>query len=208
MKDEQGGPAYGRTNWRRFALAVAVPAVATGVAVMGMANGALAAQFAVSGQTFKISADKLEGEGFVQYGSAVADKDGKRQFVATSGIGKAKLTKLCQSVKVPGLPVSLVINAGGGGNPATAENLLIDMTELSGKATFTDMNIGQDASTLTAGGPKAHGAEGAFGQQAGSVVIEDLRQVSWATSAGSFTLTGLDLKVDVGSASKPAKECF
>lgn len=196
-----------RTNWRRFALAVTVPTVVAGALVFGMANGAVAAQFAVSGQTFKISADRLDGTGFTQYGGVVVEKNGKQHPVATSGIADAKLTNLCQSVKIPSMPISLVINAGGGGSPARATDLLIDMEELNGNAVFTNINIGQDASTLDAAGPKAHGAAGAFGQQADKVVIDDLKQISWSTTAGSFALTGLKLKIDVASNGKP-KECF
>jgi hypothetical protein len=85
--------------------------------------------------------------------------------------------------------------------------MLIDMAELGGDATFTNINIGQDASTLRAGGPTAHGEGGAFGQQADKVVIEDLRQIALATTAGSFKLTGLSLKLDVSSSGTP-KECF
>jgi hypothetical protein len=197
----------GHTSWRRFALAAAIPAVAAGAIVLGVANGAVAASFAVSGGTFKIAADKLDGEGFTQYGGSVRDKAGKTYPVATSGIADAKLTNLCQSVRVPGLPISLVITAGGGGNPAHATDMLIDMAVLRGEATFTNIKIGQDASTLTAAGPNAHGAEGAFGQQADRVVIDKLQQVSYATSAGSFQLTGLNLALDVASNGQP-KECF
>jgi hypothetical protein len=166
-----------------------------------MANGAIAASFAVSGQTFKVSADKLEGEGFVQYGGVVRDKAGNAHPVAVSAIEDATLHNLCQSVKVPNLPVVLTINAGGGGDPATATNLLIDMQQLEGDATFTNIKIGRDASDLGAGAA----AQGSFGQNADSVVIDDLKQVAWSTSAGVFTLNGLRLKVNVGA---DAKECF
>jgi hypothetical protein len=210
-QDPQGDPVHdappSRTNWRRFALAATIPTVVAGGLVLAMANGAIAASFAVSGQTFKISADRLDGTGFTQYGSMVAEKNGTPHPVAQSGIADAKLTNLCQSVKVPNLPISLVIRAGGGGNPAHATDLLINMDELNGNATFTNINIGQDASTLNAAGPAAHGAAGAFGQQADKVVIDNLRQISWSTSAGSFALTGLNLKVDFASDGKP-KECF
>ena len=76
--------------------------------------------------------------------------------MAVSGIREAELYDLCQSVKMPGVPVVLTINAGGGGKPATASDLLIDIDELEGDAEFKDINIGQDASTLK-GGPRAHG---------------------------------------------------
>src|SRR5207248_8232712 len=111
VNDAHGSPALGRTRWRRFA-AVLVPALAlAGVIVFGMANGAIAASFAVSGSTFKVSADELVGTGFVQYGGLAVDKAGRQHPVAVSGIGKATLTNLCQSVVAPG-GISLVIRAG------------------------------------------------------------------------------------------------
>jgi uncharacterized protein DUF6230 len=210
VKDAQGNLVQGRTRWRRFA-AVAVPAVAVaGAIVVGMANGAIAASFAVSGSTFKVSADALDGTGFVQYGGVAVEKGGtgvpgdpKTHLVAVSGIKDATLTNLCQSVVPPGLPISMVIRAGGGGNPAHATDLLIDMEQLSGDATFTNIHIGQDASTLTAAGPNAHGLAGQFGQQADAVHIDNLKQVAWSTSAGTFTLNGLSLKVSLTK-----EECF
>ncbi len=195
--------APGRTRWRRFA-ALAVPALAAaGFIVFGMSNGAIAASFAVSGQTFKVSADKLEGNGFVQYGGVTKDSEGVEHPVAVSGITRATLTNLCQSVKVPGAPVVLTINAGGGSKPATANNLLLDITELRGDATFTNIEIGRDAGSLNKGPGK--GASGAFGQQSDRIVINNLEQVAWSTTAGTFTLNGLRLKVNVGD---DAKECF
>ncbi|WP_091552528.1 DUF6230 family protein [Micromonospora pattaloongensis] len=183
-----------------------VPAAAVaGAIVFGMANGAIAASFAVSGQTFKVSASKLEGDGFAQYGGLVHDRTGAESPVAVSGIRSAKLYDLCQSVKVPGAPIVLTINAGGDGDPATASNLMIDMNSLEGDATFTNIEIGRDASTLDAGPASAKGQAGAFGQQADSVVITDLKQVARSTSAGTFALTGLKLNLNVGP---NAKECF
>lgn len=210
MKDAQGDSAYGRTNWRRFAVAVGVPAVvATGI-VLGVANGALAASFAVSGQSFKISADKLDGTGFAQYGSQDVNVDGTKVFpIAASGIKDAKLYNLCQSVVVPIAPISLTIRAGRDeGKPAKATDLLIGMSELSGDATFTNINIGADASKLTKGGAKAHGTAGWFGQEADGVVIDDLKQTAYSTSAGTFTLTGLNLKVNMPGANGKAVECY
>jgi Family of unknown function (DUF6230) len=214
VKDAQGSLVQGRTRWRRFAAVVIPAAAAAGAIVFGMANGAIAAQFNVSGQTFKVSASRLEATGFVQYGGLASEKgatasptDPKNHPVATAGMASASLTDLCQSVRVPGLPVSMVINAGGGGTPATAKNLLIDMTDLTGDATFTQINIGQDASTLDAAGADVHGAAGAFGQQAQKVVITNVKQTAWSTSAGEFTLNGLHLFIDVSPKGTP-KECF
>ena len=216
MKDAQGQVVLGRTHWRRFA-AVLVPAVAAAsLLVTGIAHGAIPASFAVSGSTFKVRADRLDGTGFVQYGGFAQQKGGRdlapgvpdpndprNHAVAISGIHEADLTKLCQSVLVPGTPISLVIRAGGNGKAAHAEDLMIDLNQLNGDATFTNITIGQDASTLDKGPVGAHGLPGFFGQQADGIVITDLTQVAWSTSAGTFVLNGLDLHVSLKS-----EECF
>jgi hypothetical protein len=203
VKDAQGNLVQGRTRWRRFA-AVMLPAAAMAGALMaGVANGAVPVALNVSGQTFKVAADKLDGDGFVQYGGVVVTKNGTAIPVAASGIADASLTNLCQSVVVPNTPISLVIKAGGGGNPAHASNLLIGMTNLSGDATFTNIDIGQDASTLSKAGPTIKGDEGAFGQQADHVTITNLQQTAYSTHAGTFTLNGLDLHISLSK-----EECF
>ncbi|MCX4469522.1 DUF6230 family protein [Micromonospora sp. NBC_01655] len=178
-----------------------VPATAVaGAIVFGMANGAIAASFAVSGQTFKVGASKLEGDGFKQYGGFVKEKDGTAHPVAVSEITSAKLYDLCQSVKVPDLPIVLTINAGGGGKPATAEGLLIDMESLGGDAEFKNIKIGRDATDLN-----ANATAKSFGQSADHVTITGLEQVARSTSAAIFTLNGLKLKINMGAG---AKECF
>lgn len=205
MKDAQGNLVLGRTRWRRFA-AVMVPAVAAASLLMaGVANGAFPAAFSVSGSTFKVSADQLDGTGFVQYGGVATQKSGASIPIAVSGIKDATLTNLCQSVLVPHTPISLVIHAGqpGKADPVHAVDLIIGMSTLSGDATFKNIVIGQDASTLQGGPESAIGQAGGFGQQADEVHIKGVRQVAWSTSAGTFELHGLDLHV-----STSGEECF
>jgi hypothetical protein len=212
VKDAQGDAAYGRTNWRRFAVAVGVPTVVAGGLVLALANGALAASFSVSGTQFKLSADKLVGQGFTQYSGLlktekVQSTTGDKYVVAAmSGIQHADITNLCQSVAAG--PVVLRIEAGGAGHPAAAaDDLVIGMSELSGDATFSNINIGQDGSTLDADGrPLAdHGSVGTFGQQASSVTINGLHQKAYSTTASTFKLSGMSLKLSLGDSSK---ECF
>jgi hypothetical protein len=89
-------------------------------------------------------------------------------------------------------PVTLRITAGGGGNPATASNLIVDSDNLSSDATFNNIVIGQDAGTLSED-PGVTGPSGGFGQQADSVTIDNLHQNTWLTTAGTFTLPGFSL---------------
>jgi hypothetical protein len=196
----------GRTRWKRFGIAF-VPAVAAGAALAIMvANGALAVSFAVSGSQFKVSADRLTGDGFSQYGSI--DKGvGATDYhaVVVSVIDdNAELTNLCQSVSIPipgplqpilGSHKIIKISAGGGSTPVTADNLVVDMTQLNAsRANFTDMRIGQDASTLGVNSlVNPDPSTGMFGQASGTVDIRNLQQTAWATTAGTFTLPGLSL---------------
>ena len=180
----------GGTRWRRFAAAIVPAVVVIGAVGAGVASGAVPVSFAVSGVQFVVTADNLTGSDFVQYGSIVQQKNGTPHAVAVSEIGSADLTNLCQSVAQP-TPIGTVVlklTAGDGNTPAHADNLLIDMTQLSGDATFTNINIGQDASTLS-----SKAVAGGFGQAADKVVIQNLRQTAWATTAGTFTLPNLHL---------------
>lgn len=100
----EGDRGEGRVRWRRFAL-LTVPAVAVTAGLgIALAQGALAASFAVSGQQFKVSAKSLEGEGFAQYGSVDVNAREELIPVAVTAIKEAKLHSLCQSV-VTTLPV-------------------------------------------------------------------------------------------------------
>jgi hypothetical protein len=209
VKEAQGEPAYGRTNWRRFAVAVGVPTVAAGALVLGLAQGAFAAQLTLTGEAFKISADHLHGDGFVQFSQGYANtKDPSKPVgAAVAGIGHAELTNLCQSVHPAGSPFSLTINAGKVGGPkAKADDMIIAMTDLSGDATFGEIQIGQDASTVDRAGD-IKGAKGGFAQQAKTIDIDGLRQSALYTQASSFTLSGLSMKLNTDWGGHPA-ECY
>ncbi|WKX70095.1 DUF6230 family protein [Streptomyces sp. XD-27] len=206
MRDGQGLHVTGRVRWRRFA-ALSVPGFAATVALaVALANGAIAASFAVSGQQFKVSADELQGEGFAQYGSVDTNARGDILPVAVTAIRKAKIDNLCQSV-VTHLPIigdiSLKLSAGGGGKPVEARDLYMDATQMSGDAGFNNIEIGRDASTLDKGPDGAQGLQDLFAQQADDISMSKLRTVAWATTAGTFKLNGLSMKI-----SKGKKECF
>ncbi|MFD8997319.1 DUF6230 family protein [Streptomyces abikoensis] len=207
MKDDQGRQVTtGRVRWRKFAV-LAVPGfAATAALAVALADGALAASFAVSGQEFKVGASSLTGTGFAQYGGIDKNVRGKLLPVAVTTIKEAKLKDLCQSV-VTTLPVigdiSLKLHAGQGAKTVEATDLFIDATQMSGDAEFENMELGRDASTLNKGPASAQGLQDAFGQQAKTIKMTDVRQTAWATNAGRFKLAGLDLKIKLGK-----DECF
>lgn len=149
-------------------------------------------------------------------------------MIAVSAFDHATIHNLCQSVvtNIPFLGAyTLTLRAGTADeNPADAndpqndagqvqaDNLLIDLDSLNADATFTDINIGQDASTLPGaatqnwkdiqGHPKPTGALG-FAQSAPKAELRNVQQEAWATSAGTFKLPGLKLNISQGS-----NECY
>jgi Family of unknown function (DUF6230) len=74
-----------------------------------------------------------------QFGGEVSNASGP-QPVVVSAINSAKLTDLCQSVKVG--PVTLRLTAGTGGTPASASNLIVDASGQTGSvATFKNIGM-------------------------------------------------------------------
>jgi hypothetical protein len=206
VKDSQGNLVLGRTRWRRFAAVVVPATIAVSALMGGVAAGVVPIAMHVSGQTAMLTADRLDATGFSQWGGVVVTEDGKVIPVAVSQIKSAEITNLCQSVKAPGTNITLFIRGGREqGRPVVAKELLIGMDYLSGDATFTNINIGTDASALTKGGTPPGKAElkGGFGQEADKAVIDNLNQRFYSTFAGQFQLTGMSL-----SLAFDGSECF
>ncbi|MDQ0993111.1 DUF6230 family protein [Streptomyces sp. V3I7] len=205
----------GGTRWKRFAV-VMVPSVAATAAIgVALAQGALAASFSVSGQSFKVTADRLEGDGFAQYGALdegyTLKGDKTVHPVAVSSFQHANITNMCQSVVTPGIPVlgsvSLVLTAGNSGTPVKADNIYIDVADLNADATFKNIDIGVAAKDASKGpGMKGHGEQAnpfGFAQQADKAILTDVKQTAWATTAGTFKLSGLKMSLHQG-----VKECY
>ncbi|WP_329122945.1 DUF6230 family protein [Streptomyces sp. NBC_01465] len=206
----------GGTRWKRFAL-VMVPAVAaTGAIGVAMAQGALAASFSVSGQSFKVTTDQLKGTGFSQYGGVDTGYDLKgnkaAHAVAVSGFKSATITNMCQSVVTPDVPfigtVTLVLKAGqNASKPVTAKDLYLDVEDLDADAVFTNIDIGVAAKDATKGPAMKPGEKAnpfGFSQQAEKVTLSHVKQKAWATTAGTFKLSGLSMRLKTGD----GNECY
>ncbi|WP_433572435.1 DUF6230 family protein [Streptomyces sp. CA-251247] len=212
----------GGTRWKRFAL-VMVPSVAATAAIgVGLAQGALAASFAVSGQEFKVTAGYLDGTGFAQYGGVdmgYKDLKGDEKTahpVAISTFKNASITKMCQSV-VTDVPfvgkITLRLKAGDKGTPVQAKNLYLDVSSLDANAKFTNIDIGVAAKDTdnpgTGKGPAVKDESilpNGFAQQAERAELTNVEQKAWATTAGTFELSGLSMRLLKGSGD--GVECY
>ncbi|WNI29143.1 DUF6230 family protein [Streptomyces sp. ITFR-6] len=212
----------GGTRWKRFAVVMVPSVVATAAVGVGLAQGALAASFSVSGQQFKVSAAELNGENFVQYGSIATEdgadptKEGKAHAVAVSGFSHATISKMCQSVVTPNLPfglgsVTLRLTAGDpaktNGKLVDATGLYLDVSDLNADAEFGNIDIGVRTGDLANPGvqPKAgkYVNPNGFSQRAETAKLTGVKQQAWATTAGTFKLPGLHLAL-----SKGVNECY
>lgn len=143
-----------------------------------------------------VTSPKLHGYGFAQYaemdnmapGSPNEGDTGGQVLVIVSAIHDAEFDGLCQSIALGG--INLKITAGSAQNKVTADTLVVDSDVITANATFTTIDIGQDASTLKRV-PGKSGAIGVFGQQAEEVTLTNLRQNNYATTAATFHLPNL-----------------
>jgi Family of unknown function (DUF6230) len=199
----QSGAGFppGRVKWKRFAF-IMVPAAAVAAMLIGLtAKGAIGVNISVSGKEYLVTANELDAAGFEQFVTYVRQGNGS-QPTAVNALRSAAIGNLCQAVSTGVGNISIVLTAGAGHTPVSASNLIVDTSVQTGDATFHNVAIGQNAGTLTQV-PGTTGAPGTFGLQANSIVIKHLVQNTWLTTAGTFTLPGLRLKVSTHGASCP-----
>jgi hypothetical protein len=184
---------------------VAIPVgIASAIVVGGVAQGAVPVSFSISGTSFTMAGSELNGSDFSQYGGVAKLQSGKEEPVAIANIGTAQITDLCQAViqDTPLGKVGLVITAGDAGTPVKASNLQIGMTDLKGDATFTNIRIGADASTVIT---DAKGSAGDFGQDSQGINLQNFSQVAYSTTASTLQLTNMHMKVTTDGSGCPAQ---
>jgi hypothetical protein len=201
MEADEGRTSWGRACW----LLLPSLAVLGGVTV-GIAEGALAASFGVSGQHFKVKAKSVEGTDVAAYLDTARSVDGAHHPVMLAGVGRATLRDVCTSavVDVPVVgKISLKV-LGGRTEAITGTNVVADAdTLLGGNGVVTDVEAGRDASTLDRV-KGVSGPAGRFGVQASSIKTEDVESTAWSANGGTLELAG-DLEVTVTNG---VDECF
>ncbi|ROO85333.1 hypothetical protein EDD29_2876 [Actinocorallia herbida] len=189
---------------RRFA-AVLVPSLALGgVLAAAVGQGALAASFAVSGRDMKVSADRIEGTGYVTYPSVARSADGTEHAVTVLAVKTARVRALCQS-SVLDTPLGryvLRLSAAPDGPPVRVSDLALSATSIDADLGFTSLQLNRDAASLDAV-PGYSGAPGHYGIQALGFAVTNVRVRSWSVFSSSIHVKGLRLAVGRDEA-----ECF
>lgn len=191
----------GGTRWRVFFLVLGVGVLGIGLMFVSLQRGVLAASFTVAGTPYKATADNLNAQGVVQFGSLDQSANAAHP-VLVNGFRQAHLDNFCQSILIPDVPVvgamTVRITAPGGMN---AQNLVLGVQDVAGDLKFNNVEIGRDAGALNKG--PVQGKPGGFGIQMDSLSIARLRQVAWSTTASTLQLNQVNIAVDAGT-----HECF
>lgn len=193
----------GKTRWRRFGLAFLPGMAAVGTMLYLIATGVIAISLSISGIPFVLKADTLAGNDFMQWataspvtnsalitdpfidGSLVANQtstlNAAGQWYAADTVthfGSASIDNLKQWVCAP-TPFGnklLVVTEGD----ATATNLTAYAPGLKAtSADFSNMFIGQENEPM------------GFTQQADNATISGVTQFGLATTAATFSVSGL-----------------
>ncbi|MEV0826362.1 DUF6230 family protein [Nonomuraea rubra] len=194
----------GRVRWKRFGLTLVPVAVMTSLLVGATAQGVIGATFVVSGNSFKLFAGELRGQGFSLATDVDRTRKGRLFPVIVAGVRRAAVTELCASALVP-TPVGTItlrLTGGQGGNEVSIDNLVIDVVAGQTAASIRDLELGRDASTLDEV-PAGRGPAGTFGGQARVVTLRNVRLGARAVTAATFSLPDLGLKVSRGE-----HECY
>ncbi|MBX7548613.1 DUF6230 family protein [Streptomyces sp. NPDC004232] len=201
-----------RTRWKRFAAILAPSIAGAAVLTVSVAQGALAASFFISGETFKMAADSLTGSGMSVYGMVDVTRKGKLVPVTVTGVRTAKIDGLCLSVRfpIPVLGTYTLRLTGDHERPATARDMFFDISLLNaGEANLKNLDIGVAAGSLTSGEVSPGDRDSKFfdpnsvAMQSTTTTMRNLRVNSVAASLGSLDLPGARLSFTSG-----AHECF
>ncbi|WP_405632563.1 DUF6230 family protein [Streptomyces sp. NBC_00016] len=200
-----GNADEGRTHWRRSALMFVPCTLAVGALGIALAEGAIAASFAVSGTAFKVSASEVTAQGVSSFPSTIGGSADDAKPVLLAAVKDGTVSDVCVSLKQK-LPlvgeISMLVHSGAD-KPLAGTDLVVNADALTGGGgKVTGVEAGRDASTLT-GAPGVTGPKGVFGVQADTAVAHDLRSTAYSANGGTLTLEKLEIEF-----SRSGKQCF
>ncbi|MGY3205644.1 DUF6230 family protein [Streptomyces sp. TE5632] len=194
----------GRTHWKRSAVMFVPCTLAVGAMGIALAQGAIAASFAVSGTAFKVSASEVTASGVSSFPSSIGSS-GDAKPVLLAAVKNGTVSGVCVSLKqkVPVVGEISMLVRSGAEKPLEGSDLVVNADALTGgKGKVTGVQAGRDASTLT-GAPGVTGPKGVFGVQADTAVAQDVRSAAYSANGGTLTLEKLEIEF-----SRAGEQCF
>ncbi|GGN44113.1 DUF6230 family protein [Streptomyces fuscichromogenes] len=196
-----------RIRWGIFASVMVASFTASTGLFIAVAQGALAASFTISNQKMKISTERTDGAGFIEYAATDRRYDGKRIPVLVSGLKFAKSKGICQSTVFQNIPLIGTYTVKVTTEESTARDSYTDIIRtVAGTTTVTGERSGVATGSDTKGpgikeGDKVDPAGAA--RDSDSIVVTDSKQIVLATSTGSAESSGVTVRIHKG-----LDECF
>src|SRR5689334_3132433 len=134
-------------RWGRFAATLAASLTVTGALLVAISQGTLAASFAVSGRDMKVSANRIEGHGYVTYPAVVTSADGRKHPVTVVAVKSGRVWGLCQSSQIP-TPLGrfvLRLNSPAQAGSVRVSDLKVSATSINADLDFGSLQINRDA---------------------------------------------------------------
>lgn len=200
-----GAPLRGSTSWKRAAVLI-VPGIAAVIAItIGLAKGAIAAQFGAADSNMQLGVARLSTENVNAYvGNDRTVREGKEGLLQLA-VTDAKASKLCLStvVRVP-IAGQVSLNVSGGmRTPANVDSLSANAKSLlAAKGKLGAVELGRDGSTLDRN-TLVKGPKGSWGLQAAALDGDNVEITATNAGATSLVASGLSINVLPGK-----RECF
>lgn len=197
----------GKIRWRVFSIVIA-PSLAASVALfIALAQDVLAASFLISNQKFKVSSERVEGTGLIQYGASDRRYDGKIIPVLVSGLKQSKTTGFCQSVVARDIPLIGTFTVKVTIKQVTARDTYSDVVQADDGTVTLKNTITGIAVRVARNGPgvkKGDNTDPAgSATEADSIVTTNSKEILLATSARISESSGGRLRFYKG-----INECF
>ncbi|KAB2352227.1 DUF6230 family protein [Actinomadura rudentiformis] len=172
--------------------------------VVAMVQGTLATSFALSSRDMKVSANRIQGNGYITYPSVVTSADGRKHPVVVIAVKSAHVHGLCQSSAIP-TPLGryvLRLHFPARTTSVSVTDLRVSATTINAGLDFSSLQLNRDAASLDAV-PGAVGDPGQYGLKALGFAVENVKVRSWSVVSGS--LQGQGARMAIG---RTEPECF
>ncbi|GGW62708.1 DUF6230 family protein [Streptomyces xantholiticus] len=196
----------GRTRWKLFSILMLPSLAASAALLVAVAQGALAASFLISNQKFKVTADRIEVTGAIQYGAFDKRYDGKVVPVTVAGAAHSTSYGVCQST-VQRIPLIGKVTVRVTAERVTSQDSYSDVIQAhQGTVTTKNSRTGIAVGVATKGPgvrPGDNVSPTSAAQESDSSVVTDSRSIVVATSARVTKTIGSSTRIYKG-----VNECF
>ncbi|GAB2643413.1 hypothetical protein GCM10027169_09230 [Gordonia jinhuaensis] len=175
----------GAVRKRWFVVIAAIGFAAASILGVGIARGDLPVNISVSGQSFNATMGRLDGDSVTVYPHGLSTPQGASPGIAVK-LAHATITDLCLSMVAHDVPVigDVTMFVRAPGRSTTADDLVIDATQINGSLNVNGLFLGIQASAID---PEANSATAGIAAKGSTLTDADITTRSLRASSLRFT---------------------